>query len=715
MSSCDLELEKGLFLYERGLEFVEQGDLDEALLRFERALDVFVRVGSEVEVSSCLRALGRIYGFLGSWVKAAEYVERDLEIQIGKHNGEEILRDINLLVNYLIKGCNYKRAISNLERVHSLFEKLGDLKSLAGIRMRLGQVHEKMGDPKKALKYYEGAFELGKNLDLPHTLKLENKIRELAGQKLEVQIVGGVQVKPQVEDYQKEVSLQEEVGGGLFSAEPEVAGRKVWVPQKIMLGGELRVSMIIKYWEFMEMGREQTLSLVLEGEVAFVGRPEAFKSVVEKIRGKDIDVLVLAPDFDVIEPRRKIAVPLDGETRTLQVRLTPRRLGRHKIFVEFYFLGVMVRRIVADVFVKDTPEGALEACRKIEFSLYPDVDLDATIRIHRFQNRLYFHLFSRHAEELVQRGEIFGSSEIDATISERLLLHMRNIAFNGEEPQRVMNILTEIGRKAYSLIPKGIRDSIKYLNPRHLIFETEDLFVPFELAYDEEDFLCLKYCLGKIILSENVDYIAPPQIVGGQKLRVKLVAAETKKETAIREKEFLKGAQASELILAGIEKGDRNGFKKALSEDVEIIHILCPVIFDEQQPTRAKLVLSKDVIEVEEIGKIRIEGNPIILADLREETKDGKGSGAKRLLGTATIVKTFLSSGAAAVIAPLWRVPDNLASEIAMKFYEKIIPGDETLGLIMREIKKELKQKYPGTLWAAFNLYGPPTLKIVTK
>jgi CHAT domain-containing protein len=78
-------------------------------------------------------------------------------------------------------------------------------------------------------------------------------------------------------------------------------------------------------------------------------------------------------------------------------------------------------------------------------------------------------------------------------------------------------------------------------------------------------------------------------------------------------------------------------------------------------------------------------------------------------------VKTFLSSGAAAVIAPLWRVPDNLASEIAMKFYEKIIPGDETLGLIMREIKKELKQKYPGTLWAAFNLYGPPTLKIVTK
>jgi tetratricopeptide (TPR) repeat protein len=163
LSSCDLELEKGLFLYERGLEFVEQGDLDEALLRFERALDVFVRVGSEVEVSSCLRALGRIYGFLGSWVKAAEYVERDLEIQIGKHNGEEILRDINLLVNYLIKGCNYKRAISNLERVHSLFEKLGDLKSLAGIRMRLGQVHEKMGDPKKALKYYEGAFELGKS------------------------------------------------------------------------------------------------------------------------------------------------------------------------------------------------------------------------------------------------------------------------------------------------------------------------------------------------------------------------------------------------------------------------------------------------------------------------------------------------------------------------------------------------------------------------
>lgn len=712
MSSSELELEKGLFLYERGLDLVEQEDWNEALLRFEKALDVFGRVGSEVEVSLCLKALGKIYGFLGRWDKAAEYVERDLKIQIWRKNEEEILRDINLLVTYLTKSFNYERAISHLERVHSLFEKLGDKKNLANIQMHLGRVYEKGGEQKKALKYYESALELGKTLDLPYTLKLESKIKELASQKFEVQIVGGVEVKPQAERYQKEAGRWEEVGGEeLWAPEPEVAEKKVWIPQK-MLGEGLRSSAIITYKEFMEVGKEQTLNLVLEGEIAFFGRPEAFKSVVEKVRGADIEVLILAPHFDFGEPRRKIAVPIDGETRTLQVELTPRRLGRNKVFVEFYFQGMLLRRVVADVFVKEAPEEALETRRKIEFSLYPDVGLDATLRIHRFQNRLYFHLFTRHAEELVQRGEFFGSSEIDSTITERLLLHMKNIAFDGEQPQRVMTILTEIGRKAYSLIPKGIRDSIKYLNPRHLIFATEDIFVPFELAYDEEDFLCLKYCLGKIILSENSEYSAPPPRIGAEKLRIKLVAAEIRKETATREKEFLKRAQASELILAGTEKGDRNGFKKVLSEDVDVIHIRCPVIFNEQQPTRPKLVLSDATMEMEEIEKIHIEGNPIIFADLHEETKEGKGTGAKRFVGSATMAKTFLSGGAAAVIAPLWEIPENLASEVAMKFYEKIIPGRETLGIMMREIKKELKQKYPGTFWATFNLYGPPTLKI---
>ncbi|MBS7250063.1 MAG: CHAT domain-containing protein, partial [Candidatus Freyarchaeota archaeon] len=681
MSSSELDLEKALFLYERGLDLVEREDWDGALLRFEKALDVFGRAGSEVEVSLCLKALGKIYGFLGRWDKAAEYVERDLEIQIWRKNGEEILSDINLLVTYLTRSHNYERVISHLEKVHSLFEKLGDKKSLTSIQMHLGQVYEKGGDQKKALKYYEGAFELGKNLDLPHILKLESKIRELASQKFEVQIVGGVEVKSQAERYQKEVGKwEEESGEELLAGEPKLARENVWIPQKV-LGEGLRSSVIIKYREFMEMGKEQTLNLVLEGEITFFGRPEAFKSVVEKISGTDIEVLILAPHFDVGEPRRKIAVPIDGETRTLQVKLTPRKLGRHKIFVEFYFQGMLLRRVVADVFVKEAPEEALETRRKIEFSLYPDVDLDATLRIHRFQNRLYFHLFTRHAEELVQRGEFFGSSEIDSTITERLLLHMKNIAFDGEQPQRVMTILTEIGRKAYSLIPKGIRDSIKYLNPRHLILETEDLFVPFELAYDEEDFLCLKYCLGKIILSENSEYSTPPPRIEAEKLRIKLVATETKKETATREKEFLKRAQASELILAGTEKGDRNGFKKVLSEGVDVIHIRCPVIFDEQQPTRPKLVLSDATIEMEEIEKLNIEGNPIIFADLHEETKERKGTGAKRFVGTATIAKTFLSRGAAAVIAPLWEIPENLASEVAMKFYEKIIPGRETLGI----------------------------------
>ncbi|MFB0562915.1 MAG: tetratricopeptide repeat protein [Candidatus Lokiarchaeia archaeon] len=738
MSSSELEYEEALFLYERGLELVEREDWQEALSRFKSALDIFEKVGSDLEISLCLKALGKIYGYLGRWLKATEYFEKDLEIQKRMGNEQELMEDIDNLITYYRKSFNFEKAITQLEHIHNIFEKSKNQEKMAHIEGYLGQIYENMGDLDQALTHYKLAFDLGEKLDLPNTIKLDTKIRELTNWKKSgkqtlttldemqlsqfgIRTLGGVKAEPQMEHYAEVLSDLDELSKEKLLREKEESKstrEKVWVPSREIPREELKIYLDIIYRETLEINNEQVLTVVFGEVKSGSGETDLSRSYMkEKIGSSPVQVLVLAPDFDISESLERFEIFLEKGSRALQFKLTPRKVGKCQISLEFYHLGRMLQRTVRTVFVKEESEEVFNARKRIELSLYSDSDLDATLRVQHAENRFYFYLFSRHADDLYSRGEVFGVSELDALTSERLQLQMRNLTFDREHPQRAITILTEIGRKTYSLIPEGIRETISFLNPRYLIIETEDLFMPFELAYDGEDFLCLKYCLGKRILNGNRNFMALPASVEGEKLRTKLIIAEPEEEKEIPEKEFLKSVGASGLLILDevMEKADRRSLIESLSESVDVVHLRCQGVFNEKEPTESKLLLSDGLFQLKEIENINIQGHPLIFADIREESTDQKKTGAQGFTGIAAIAKTFLNSGASALIGPVFRIPDHLISEIVLKFYEKIIVNGKPLGLIMREIKKELKQKYPGVLWATFNLYGDPTLKLTTK
>ncbi len=731
MSSSELEFDEGLFLYERGLELVEREDWQEALSRFKSALDIFKKVGSKIEISLCLKALGKIYAFLGRWLKATEYFEKDLDIQKQIGNEQELMEDIDNLITYYTKSFNFERAITQLEKVHNIFEKSEKQAKLVRIEGYLGQVYENKGDLENALNHYKMAFNLGEKLDLPNTIKLDTKIRELTEWKnsgkpiltttdetrisqFEFKTVGGVKAEPQMKRYAEVLSDLDELGKEKLLREKEESKsvqEKVWVPSREIPQEELKIYLDIINREALEISNEQILTIVLGKEIAISGEPDLTSLIREKIQ-----VLVLSPDFDISEPREILEILPEKESKVLQFKLTPKKLGKCYISLEFYHLGRMLLRTVRPVFVKEKSEEVFNARKRIELSLYSKSDLDATLRIQRANDKFKFHLFSRHAEDLASRDAMSGESELDKITSERLQLQIRNLAYNGEHPERAVTILTEIGRKTYSLIPEGIRKALSFLNPRYLIIETNDLFVPFELAYDGEDFLCVRYCLGKRVFDENSNFEAPPAIIGGEKLRTKLIIAETREEI-IPEKEFLKSVGASGLLILDevVEKANPKNLMDTLSEPVDIVHLRCRGVFDEKEPSESKLLLSDNMIQLKEIENINTTGHPLIIADIREESRNQKKPIAQGFTGIAAVAKSFLNSGASALIGPLLRIPDQLVPEITMKFYQKIIVNGKQLGIIVREIKKELKQKYPGVLWAAFNLYGDPTLKFTLK
>lgn len=735
MSSSELELEKGLFLYERGLELVEQEAWNEALLRFEKALDIFEKVGSEVEISSCLKALGKIHGFLGRWVKASEYFERDLEIQKRIGNEQEIMEDMDNLISYYTKSFNFEKAISQLEQVHSIFEKSKKHQEVVHVKSCLGQIYETMGEWDQALTNYKMAFELGEKLDLPATIKLHTKIRELINWKnrggrvptshetqlspVEVRTVGGVQVEPRMEHYAEVLSDLDELGKkkilGREEEEIESAQAKIWVPVREIPLEELKLYLDMVYPETLEINKEYFLRVVLGEEIKSSREIGLLSLIREKIGNFPVEVLLIAPGFDIVEPRKKLEFLSDKELKPLIFGLIPRNIGKCQFSLEFYHIGRMQLKLLLNVFVKKENMEVFTSRKKIELPLYSDLELDATLRIYRVQNKFYFHIFTRHTSDLTSEDILFSESELDEITWNRLQLQMRNLTFDEEHPQRAMTILNEIGRKVYNLIPEGIRKTINHLNPRYLLIDTEDPFVPFELAYDGQDFLCLKYCLGKRILSENANFEAPPIRIGDDKLKIKLIIAEP--ERILPEKEFLISVGASGLLNLEevVEKANRKGLIEALSGTYDIIHLICLGLFNEKMPTESKLLLCDDAVKLKEIENIKIGSRSLIFANIREKSTDHKESGIRTFLGKTTIARAFLNSGASALIISLFRIPEHLASEITIKFYQKIILNGKQLGLIMREIKKELKQKYPGVLWAAFNLYGDPTLKLTPK
>lgn len=731
-----LEIEEGFFLYEQGIELVKQKNFQEAIPLLKRALDIFERLGSSTEIRLCTKILGQVYSQWGKLDEAAGYFEKSLEIQKQIGNEQEFIDSVEKLVAYHLKNQNFEEAINYLKRMQEVFKGLGKQENVVIVLGYLGQVYEKIGNLDQALNHYKNAFDLGKKLDLP-SHRLYEKVRDLTNRKriegnvaldallttqrkdgpirdkeddfFEVLSVGGARVKSHTDDYLVGgVEEEREKKIIVEATEKTVTEKRVWVPSVVIPHKELKINVQVVYGRYMELERENVISVVVEEISSELGSDET--TVTEKLLGLSLEVLLFAPNLEISEPRRSFGSLTFGELKILQFKVTPKLAGKNYIHLEFYGNGRLIHKAVLTTFVKDALEDVLETRKNIELTPLSDFTSNATLRIQLSQNRFYFHFFTKHADDLTLKGERFGVTELYAPIYEKLQLLMKKITFNGD-PQKVAATVNELGKEVYSLIPKSIRNAIKTLNPKYLSMEADDLSIPFELAHDGEDFFCLKYNLGKRVLPDK-DY-TPPTTIGTGKLRIKLIIARPINETMMRETEFLESLKAKNLItLEGTtEQINKKQLEKILSQESDIIHLYCKIFFNKTEPTEPQLLVGDDMLSIKEIENLKIPNTPLIFTDIHEETHGE--TGPHRFMGLARIAKAFLNSGASSFIAQLWKIPDNIKLEITTKFYEKIVPKKTPLGAIIREIKNELKQQYSETIWAALSLYGDPALRII--
>ncbi len=268
-------------------------------------------------------------------------------------------------------------------------------------------------------------------------------------------------------------------------------------------------------------------------------------------------------------------------------------------------------------------------------------------------------------------------------------------------------------------LPAHIQDRIKEIDTPIRI-ETNYADQAWELMHDGQDFLCLRVPVGRLPVMHKE--VRKNKHLSSCRPRVLLIGDANEdlpqaRQEVLEIRDML--ADRAEVVTLIGKEATLTAFTDHLVVDTpvfDIIHFAGHAYSNLENPQEPKLALSFSDEKVEpDIIQGSLKYSPIVFLNACAAGFAQSGQLPGGYLGSYTsgMITAFLIGGARACIAPLWPVPDGAARNFAIKFYQRILEGDR-LGesirqarLYSRDIEKQMK------VWAAYVLYGDPTLKIV--
>jgi len=493
-------------------------------------------------------------------------------------------------------------------------------------------------------------------------------------------------------------------------APPTETTPKKPTPKKIKRFGDISapMEMTIKKEYLVNVGLR-----VFKADV--VGMPVSMTISVPDAGPPILEVLVIGRDFKIDQPRRSLVVPLDRDSDILNFRVIPEKEGIRNLSVEFYQDGTLIGRAILKIIVKKKKEPVNENLSSTSvnvLSQFGATRLDATLRIIRYDQDFFFSLFTPRAKAVVSQHALFGKTTVNMPTVHKLEKAIEDTIFDRSNPQAALERLKELGAQIYSYIPKQIRQTIHSISPNYLMIETGDLLVPWELAFDGDDFLCSKYCLGKRVFDETRDFRPPPSCIGKKILDVIFIGASPQNVPEISIKDeldlFNLYAQTKRINLKKVV--EPNATKLNVLEILnqgDLIHFTCHGHFEQSDPLESALLLSDDILTADEIDDMEMTSWPLIFANACST-----GAISDKIVGIGGIARAFLEAGALAFLGPLFEIPDDIAIEFAKEFYNNLLYNNENLGTAILNTRRKLREQFGGAFWAIFSLYGDPTLSL---
>ena len=275
------------------------------------------------------------------------------------------------------------------------------------------------------------------------------------------------------------------------------------------------------------------------------------------------------------------------------------------------------------------------------------------------------------------------------------------------------------------LIPKEFQETIGQERTDHVSFELNDptlLQIPWELAYDGDNFLSLKFAVGREIIRRSLPNFAVSERRKKTKPRFLLVGNSTSdlegsELEVIKIAEKLKAEDVADCVLLEETSlgNTRTNFLRELAHgNYDIVHYAGHAIVDSSNPEKSYLPFSDEAGDIIRLyasqitNAMTINRTPrVVFLNACDSAKQDK---TRYLEDANGLASAFISNGIPLFIGPMWPVHDLDAAQFATRFYSNTILGftvGESLRIARNEASIDKNSKSPS--WASFILYGSPS------
>jgi len=284
----------------------------------------------------------------------------------------------------------------------------------------------------------------------------------------------------------------------------------------------------------------------------------------------------------------------------------------------------------------------------------------------------------------------------------------------------VVKELKNLGSLIFShLLPQAARDKLRSAESCNLYLRLDDqlVHIPWELAFDGQQFLGMKFRLGRqIITHHKIAQTAPARQSSGG-LRMLLISDPSETLTNVSREseqlcEILDRIPGLEVRLLGGRGVKRIPLLAALRES-DIVHFAGHSQFDEKSPENSGWLLHDGLLSASEISKLDrapllVFSNSCQAGATKNWQSDYLYEGEAFGLGSA-----FLLAGVSNYIGTFCVVHDEESRFLAVEFYRGVAQG-QSIGQALLEARLATAEEMglDRLTWASYMLYGDPDFSL---
>lgn len=308
-----------------------------------------------------------------------------------------------------------------------------------------------------------------------------------------------------------------------------------------------------------------------------------------------------------------------------------------------------------------------------------------------------------------ERGPITRRSSISISDSEIDII-CRDVKGSLEE-------VRTMGQRLYDvMITNKIKDQLNQTKAPTLVLHIDDklVHVPWELAFDGEQFLCRQFNIGRIVNVELEDSEVSMRIPRERMEMLILCNPRADLPASYTEgKRILTELEKNENLLVDLENNSIDvAFVIDHLRNYDIVHYAGHAYYDRANPGKSGWLLKDGKLTAESVIKLKNSKKPLpalVFSNGCQSSQTEKWDFGN-IYGLAN---AFLLAGVRHYIGTLWEVYDEPSSEFAVIFYREVQKGS-SIGEAVRKARLGTIEKFGEDMivWASYVLYGYPMSRL---